>query len=191
MTEPGADAAVRAFREIAARALVTNRARADVMAAAVMAGLEGHHLDADTRAKAQQAAHQVAGSAGTFGYPKVSQLAERLEQFFASGAFEVAEILTATDWLEDLRQGLAKPAEEIVELEQPSSDSATTKNPVRILIIHPDRQYASLLLAAAKARGLVALWAAGPTHAAEVMSTESPDLVLAMAAWSSRVSGRT
>jgi HPt (histidine-containing phosphotransfer) domain-containing protein len=68
---------------IGARARQTNRARAAVIAAALDAWQRGS-LGEEERTAAQRAAHQLAGSAGTFGYPGASAPARDLERMFAT-----------------------------------------------------------------------------------------------------------
>lgn len=70
------------FREIAERALARNQARAALLASV----LREDSLDAAERAEAVALAHQVAGSAGTFGYGDASELARHACVLLTGGA---------------------------------------------------------------------------------------------------------
>lgn len=68
---------------IAGEARQTNLRRADHLQEALGRLSEGR-LDEEGRQQAVRAAHQLAGSAGTFGHQRASELARRVEQFLAS-----------------------------------------------------------------------------------------------------------
>jgi HPt (histidine-containing phosphotransfer) domain-containing protein len=74
-------------RSIGDHARLVNRERAALLDDALLAAGRGG-LDEDGRAAAAQLAHQLVGSAGTFGFPGASQLAGELERFFDDGEFE-------------------------------------------------------------------------------------------------------
>lgn len=72
------DDAMAAFRE---RARVSNSGRAEVIAQALQALLDGVMTE-EMRRDARAAAHSLAGSAGTFGFPVASRLGRDLEALF-------------------------------------------------------------------------------------------------------------
>ena len=72
------------LRSLAASAQQANLARTAVIEEALRA-LDAGTLGADAREAAVRAAHQVAGSAGTFGRSRSSELAARLELWFRTG----------------------------------------------------------------------------------------------------------
>jgi HPt (histidine-containing phosphotransfer) domain-containing protein len=72
-----------AFAVIGAQALRSNLARLDDLDGFYRAGLAGRLTESD-RATASGVAHQLVGSAGTFGYERVSRLARQVESFFLS-----------------------------------------------------------------------------------------------------------
>jgi HPt (histidine-containing phosphotransfer) domain-containing protein len=74
-------------RSIGDHARLVNRERAALLGDALLAASRGR-LDEDGRATAAQLAHQLVGSAGTFGFPGASELAGELERFFDDGGFE-------------------------------------------------------------------------------------------------------
>lgn len=69
---------------IAGQARASNQARAEVIAGVMdeIAGAATEQID-----HAVRSAHQLAGSAGTFGMPTASRLARRLERFLAEAGF--------------------------------------------------------------------------------------------------------
>ena len=70
------------LHSLTASALRTNLARCLVLDSALTALEQGRCTD-PVRLEAEQAAHQMVGSAGTFGFPHVSDLAGELEQLLA------------------------------------------------------------------------------------------------------------
>jgi HPt (histidine-containing phosphotransfer) domain-containing protein len=100
-----------AMRLIGVHARTVNLGRAARLADA-LAGAEDGGLDDSARQTATQLAHQLVGSAGTFGFPGASDLAGELEQFFADGTFDDRVRLDAArSTLHRLQQALhAEPA---------------------------------------------------------------------------------
>lgn len=94
------------MKRIAVRAYQSNLARVSELQGAVSAALEGR-LDETQRLGAQRVAHQLYGSAGTFGYPRASELGRELEQFFEGETDEPATLQLAVDWLNALQRELA------------------------------------------------------------------------------------
>ena len=78
------DALRAVLRGLAVSAREANLARAAVLEAA-LAALDEGSLTPEQRAAAVHAAHQVVGSAGTFGRRRSSELASGLERFFRQG----------------------------------------------------------------------------------------------------------
>ena len=74
---------------IAAQARRTNLVRAAEIGTALDRASAGE-LDAAGRAAAERTAHQLAGSAGTFGFVEVSRLARSLERFFVEAVGSAA-----------------------------------------------------------------------------------------------------
>ena len=82
---PSSDRLTKVLSTITAQARRTNLTRtADLGAALDEAADRG--LDAAGWADAERTAHQLAGSAGTFGFDGVSEIARSLERFFADAA---------------------------------------------------------------------------------------------------------
>lgn len=84
-------------------------AQVDEIEDAIAALREGTLTEAQ-REGAEQAAHQLAGSAGMLGVPQATDIALHLEAFFASRASaESTSLLSAVAWLETLRAELDTP----------------------------------------------------------------------------------
>lgn len=77
----------RVVRQIGENARQVNLDRARSLAAALDRADAGE-LAEPGREAAAATAHQLVGSAGTFGFRDVSRLAGRVEAFFAAGRFE-------------------------------------------------------------------------------------------------------
>lgn len=104
--DPPADAAGAAMRQLSSRARRSNLARVAQLEAALHAAGEGR-LDPDGRRQAAEVAHQVLGSAGTFGYSRASELAGRIEQLLRSADLRDRDLFTeALDALASLRSEL-------------------------------------------------------------------------------------
>jgi len=94
-------------RSIGDHARSVNLGRAGRLAD-VLATMGGGRLDDDQREAATDLAHQLVGSAGTFGFAGASQLAAELERFFTDGAFDdQARLTTAQQQLHELQQELS------------------------------------------------------------------------------------
>ena len=100
------DALSSVLAGLAVSARQANLARSDVLAGALDALAEGRLEEAE-RAVAEQAAHQVVGSAGTFGAKRASELAASLEHYLGSDeATRAAGLTQARAELEELRREL-------------------------------------------------------------------------------------
>lgn len=109
--------------------------------------LERAQLDPTLRARAREAAHQLAGTAGTFGFSRASELAHKCEQLLISdaGAFEMAE------WVAGIRADIS--AGEEAGPEAPGSDPHLTPLPL-LLVVTEDPGMAERMRAEAGRRGL-------------------------------------
>lgn len=106
--EENEDAVNAVLRVLAVSAARANLARSAVIGEALRAA-EAGQLREQQRADAAAAAHQVVGSAGTFGLPRASRTAARLEDFFSSvddGAVP-ADVAGARQSLDELTALLA------------------------------------------------------------------------------------
>ncbi len=113
-----------AVRLIGHHARAVNLSRAARLADALAVASGGRFDDAQ-RESATELAHQLVGSAGTFGFPGASQLAGALERFFADRAYDDPERLSAArTQLDQLQAELAaEPAYAVDDgLDRPSGD---------------------------------------------------------------------
>lgn len=91
--------------DLAASARRSNLARSQVLADALRAVADGQ-LDDTQRQQAVAAAHQLTGSAGTFGHHRASELAAALEAYFADPAGLGPGLADAGERLAALQQDL-------------------------------------------------------------------------------------
>jgi hypothetical protein len=103
------EAALSRVADIADRARERNLDRAGELAAWATAGREGR-ISAEQRSEAAEIAHQLAGSAGTFGYQAATDVAREVERLFgeADGAEAWSRL---TDCVRDLVLRLGEPPE--------------------------------------------------------------------------------
>jgi HPt (histidine-containing phosphotransfer) domain-containing protein len=90
-----------AVRSIGTHARTVNLARAADLQEAVRL-LAANELDDLRRAKALERAHQLVGSAGTFGFPGASDVAYELEHFLAQDAFDDQQLERAREHITQL-----------------------------------------------------------------------------------------
>ena len=97
-------AAVESIRGHARSVNLARAAHLDQVLADIAAG----RADEGERQRATESAHQLVGSAGTFGFPGASQLAGELEHYFVEADFtDEARLATARDQVGRLRAELA------------------------------------------------------------------------------------
>jgi hypothetical protein len=103
------EAALSRVADIADRARERNLDRAGELAAWATIGREGR-ISAEQRGEAAEVAHQLAGSAGTFGYQAATDVAREVERLFgeADGAEAWSRL---TDCVHDLVRRLREPPE--------------------------------------------------------------------------------
>lgn len=92
-------------RTIGRRAQRTNLSRAAQLSTALDEAAGGE-LDPVGRERAVELAHQLVGSAGTFGFAVASELAGQLEEFFTGGVFDEPGIRAARLQLQALDHDL-------------------------------------------------------------------------------------
>jgi len=108
--DPGrVDRALPALKPLRSRARATNLARAGQLGLALDAAAEGRLDDAGCSV-AVDVAHQLVGSAGTFGYAGASQQAARLRDFFSTRTFQPDQVEAAREWLAALQIDLGRDA---------------------------------------------------------------------------------
>lgn len=106
---PGLAIAQAALDGIGAQARRSNLARVGQLTAALtLLGLG--ELSLLERQRCVQVSHQLVGSAGTFGYARVSELARQLELFFSSALDDPGQVGSARRALLDMERDLTATA---------------------------------------------------------------------------------
>lgn len=143
--------------------------RVEVLENAALALLE-NRLTEELRATATREAHKLAGSSGTFGFPRASQLAREIEQRFARGQLTPGDAVPLSEQLIQLRAVLEG---EPVTPEVNQLTAATPSSRARILILEPDRGMRERLVMEAEGRCLSTV-EAGDAGAARSAIAGSP-----------------
>lgn len=155
MTSPGPDAddeLQQGAAELWARARVRALAAVTLIEEAVVAlGEDG--LDPSDRRDAERAAHRLAGSAGTFGFPRASQAARELERILGgTGRVPAEQLASATQEVAALRAALeGQPAPTALEELTGTPEELHAKP--SLLMAVGDGAYADQLANAARLRG--------------------------------------
>jgi DNA-binding response OmpR family regulator/HPt (histidine-containing phosphotransfer) domain-containing protein len=144
-------------------------------------GVEQQKLGQDLRQQAQQEAHTLAGSLGTFGLPEGTQLARKIER-----SFQAEQPLSQAD-AENLRESVMALRREIEQSYRDASpdalepvqlaDAAGEDRPL-LLIVDCDQLLTHQLVAEAMTQGFRAEVAASLTRARDKIFLEPPDVVL-------------
>ena len=149
---------------IADKARVANLERANAIESTLVRIMEGSELRPDELQAATRAAHQIAGSAGTFGQTAATEKARALETLLATGTIaDPANLPGAFVALEAL---LTELGEEV----EPGPEPAQAEDARRLLIAHPDSERATALATAARSLGWEAEWAATAPAATEALA---------------------
>ena len=93
------------FRTIGLQAVQSNLRRAGQLSVALSAAANGR-LDRDGRDRAALIAHQIVGSADTFGFRDATEAARRLESIFGDDELTTAQLKTAQQLLVEIRAAL-------------------------------------------------------------------------------------
>ncbi|MGH2458811.1 MAG: response regulator [Chloroflexota bacterium] len=152
-----------------------NLDRVAVLDAAAQA-LEAGQLDLDTRRHAEREAHKLAGSVGTFGFTRGSELAREIERFLRPGASQApSDARRMSEGVAELRAELsAGPPTGGAARPTPRSAKA---GPL-VLIVDDDPEVSQQLALAAASQGLRAEIAPSLAQAREAIAGQLPDAVL-------------
>jgi DNA-binding response OmpR family regulator len=149
--------------------------RVTVLVKAV-ASLRAGKLDAVLQKAAQQEAHTLKGSLGSFGLLEAERLSHELEQILHTDIeFNQSQIEHFAALVEALKQVLEKPS---VGLETIDHHPGTVSQRSRLLIIDDDVELALALSAAAMAYGIQTDTACSLSQAREAISQTQPDIIL-------------
>ncbi|MFZ0964581.1 MAG: response regulator [Terriglobia bacterium] len=148
--------------------------RVEVVEQALSALLEGDLSD-ELRRKAEQEAHKLAGSVGSFGFKEASRLALEIERSFRAGStLEQAQALSLSETAAALRRELeSRPAGQSTVPSGPAGDS----RPV-LLVVDSDEELAQQLVEEAGNREVRAEVAKELSAARELLGRCRPDVVL-------------
>ncbi|MBD2019982.1 response regulator [Leptolyngbya sp. FACHB-36] len=132
-------------------------------------------LNENLRDRAQQEAHKLVGSLGSFGCPHGSDLARQIEQLFRTSANLHADAFYLSELVRELRQSLtACPT----NTELTKSDAVLPTPISRLLIVDDDRELTQQLAEEAKAWGIRVDIAPSVAEARSVLAQTRPDVVL-------------
>jgi diguanylate cyclase (GGDEF)-like protein len=154
------------FREVTLK-------RVDVIEDAAVALLEGR-LSPDHRRQAEREAAKVAGSAGTFGFPRSSQIARQIAEKLASDSPGELDAVFISEQLLALRtdlEGRPQP----VSAEADAFESGDT--PV-LLMVEVEKELAERIATDGEARGLTVISAPSVEVARTMLVTESVSAAL-------------
>jgi diguanylate cyclase (GGDEF)-like protein len=166
---PAGRAAAHAIDDLWDRARPVLLERVGQLEDAVLAVLEGR-LDPQTHREAGRAAHKIAGSAGTFGYQRATDIARELETIFGGEPAELqAHGPHAADRIEVLRDELEGPA---------PAAPAPALSSGRVLVAITDPPRAQRLLGAAAAQDLEGVVAADRAEVMAAIRADPVDAVL-------------
>jgi len=128
----------------------------------------------DLQEQAEREAHTLAGTLGTFGLTKGSQLARHIEHLLQTSRFwEGKEAEQLWKLVKALRQEVDRAAQNpITKAEIPSDDRPL------LLIVDSDRQLGESLIQEAESWGLAAATAVDLAKAQELIQQRCPDVVL-------------
>ena len=134
-------------------------------------------LDEVLRAEAERAAHKLAGSLGTFGFPRGSELALELEGVFATEGGPAAEEMPrlaeiVLDLQAQLQPGLATDGQ------PPAGEGRPAPEGLAVLFVSPDPELKDRLTVAALGHGLRPRSAVTCTGARRLAVDETPDAVV-------------
>lgn len=146
--------------------------RIDVIDSAAMALLDGA-LTNEQRLDARREAHKLAGAAGSFGFPRSSQIARQIEERLSLGGLVPADAVPMAEQLLALRADL-EGAPSVSEWEP--SDEQRPEG-VTLLLVGADGALSERMVSEGAARGVRVVTAADPRTARSVADREAPTVV--------------
>ena len=150
-------------------------ARLDVLEAAALALMEGT-LSTEQRANAQREAHKLAGAAGSFGFPRSSQLARQLEERLSLDGLVPADAVGLAEQLVLLRTDL-EGAPRALDGDSILSGEAPTGPERVLLLVGAEPALAERIESEGAARGLRVVTASDATSARTIARTPPPSVL--------------
>lgn len=174
-TEPEADTrkSEAALAGIWARFRDSTLARIDVLESAALSLLEGK-LNPDDQRAAEREAHKLAGSSGTFGFPRSSRIARELEQRFAGSQLTATDAVALSEQIIALRTDL----EGVPEHQAPASGTVRAPEGLRLLLLAKEDSATGRVVMEAEGRGFTVEVADEITSARAIVSRDPPALAL-------------
>lgn len=150
-------------------------ARLDVLEAAALALMDGT-LTSEQRAAAQREAHKLAGAAGSFGFPRSSQLARQLEERLSLDGLVPSDAVGVAEQLVLLRTDLEGTPRTLAP--DPSATGETVARPEQVLLlVGAEPALAERIESEGAARGLRVVIAADATSARTSAHAQSPTVL--------------
>ena len=138
--------------------------------------LAAGELGPERRRDAERDAHRLAGSVGTFGFPRGSALAREIEGVLeGQGRLDSAALARLGELVAGLRADLERP-----------SAVAPAETRARLLVIDRDAAFTRALVQEAEGRGLTARVVESPKDAAASLARENADVILLDSAFSAQ-----
>lgn len=147
-------------------------ARIDVLDSAAMALLDGA-LTNEQRLDAQREAHKLAGAAGSFGFPRSSQIARQLEERLSLGGLTPADAVPMAEQLVALRTDL----EGTPRVAEPEPAVGGEQPEVTLLLVGADGALNERIVSEGAARGVRVVTAADPDSARAMAERDIPSVV--------------
>jgi diguanylate cyclase (GGDEF)-like protein len=177
------DGALKQIWEMNKQDVRSQLASAEQAVVAAVAGELGEEL----RELGARAAHKLAGSVGTLGFAAASKRAHEVEAVLAAGVPEPGAAVLLMDAVRDCRKELFGADDSAAaRSEEPAAGSALGAEGDRnvaealldLLVILDDGPRADQIIAAAESRGLVTSLAVNLASARELLSRQTPTIVL-------------
>jgi len=176
MSEPGREA-LDAIHAVWVRRRASVLARVGVIEHAVSEALAGN-LGDELRFQAAREAHMLAGSAGTFGFPRASECARELELALEAAAPPQAdELPRLKDIVRTLREDLQADVQgDVAEGDAPEVE--TIAQEIDVVVVGADQDRLDTISAEVARRGLVATTCSGFADARREITRLAPRMVL-------------
>jgi DNA-binding response OmpR family regulator len=163
------------FADIWERSQGTYLQRVEILKQVIVA-FQSSSLNETLLESAQQEAHTLKGSLGSFGLIAAEQLASEIDQILlASDRLQLAQIEQLAHLVVALQQEIEKPVKST-----PSTiiNLAVSNRSARLLIIDDDTELTTALGEAIAGHGLIADTAANIIQARQAIATAQPDVIL-------------
>lgn len=148
-------------------------ARVGTLEAAVLNLLQDTLSD-EERAAAEREAHKLAGSAGTFGFPRSSRIAKEIEQRFSNSGLESSDSVDLSEQVIALRKDLEGAPQTLQSVA--SEPGANVER--RLLVLSGDAEFMAALRMEGEGRGFAMSSAADIASARAAVQHDRPALAL-------------